>query len=194
MARARSMGPRAFVEIFLRSRSCLRSVPSSTGGQLAMARNSVKGSLFVRDDCHLYENFHRVADKYQRHAWLSVIWRSLTVEERDLIKAKHTPVDHVRVCCERRLSDLREGDGDVMSLLHDDEGNLTGYAKVMEIEPEYPTNEDLARMFGLSLRAVRSRVEAAYGKIRRHRLLPLIAADYAGAELSEDLLALARAC
>ena len=171
---------RRFVEWFLRLRETIQGVGSATGSQLELARLSVAGSLFIRDDSVLYGSIGRGIDKFAKYAIGARIWGDLDPLERTILELKHgAPIGHGTIRCERRFSDLVDGDGStIVGPCRDAEtGELTGWVMVDMVNAIQPSNEAIAKHLGVLESKVRSRTQTAHRKVDSHPLLRALGTD-----------------
>jgi hypothetical protein len=171
--------PRRFVEWFLRLRETIGGIGSATGSQLELARLSVDGSLFIRDDTGLYGAIGRSEERRVKFAIGAKIWGALVQLEQAILERKHSPGPKRLIRCERRFADLVDGDGStIVGPCRDPEtGDLTGWVTVDMLVEAAPTNEDVAIALGVPERNVRSRTQSAYRKIDSHPLLRALGTD-----------------
>ncbi len=158
---------RQFVEVFLRSRSRLESCGSSLGWQLEALRNSIEGSLFIRDDGDASRAALNPMDRLSDHGWLAVIWGTLTSEEQRVLELANTSKGVAMVQVERRVTQMEGRDAaDLLYLVKDENGVLTDRGIYLVTEPQKHTAEDIAAIIGISERQVRRRITTGGEKIR----------------------------
>lgn len=165
---------RDFVEALDASRSDL-DVHSQLGSMLERAKNSVKGSLFLRDGTGGGSTAYRAELRLNRHGILALIWSHLTAEERAVGDLLMTPCDFEFRVVQRRMDSLREGDGrTIVSQCRNAEGEFDGYALVEELRPVYRTAQQIGEMLGLPRKRVYRVIQSADTKIAEHPLLHLL--------------------
>jgi hypothetical protein len=137
--KARIRSVRAFVEEMLRSRASLTAPGSTTGSMLETAQNSVKGSLFIRDDAAIHNSAHRADERLAFHGLLAMVWATLDQEEQAVLELKHTNL----LCAGggkrpfRRPKDKRERCPSCEAHVDtDDNGRVRPHTRVAEIEVE----------------------------------------------------------
>lgn len=158
---------RQFVECFLRSRSRLESCGSSLGWQLDALRNSIDGSLFIRDDGDASRAALNPMSRLADHGWLAVVWGVLDAEEQRVLELSHTNKGVAFISVERSVAQMDGADGaELVRLIYDEDGELTDRGIYLVTEPQRHTAEDIAEIMGLSERQVRRRITTAGEKIR----------------------------
>lgn len=158
---------RQFVDAFLRSRSKLESPGSGLGGQLDALRNSVDGSLFIRDDGDASRAAWSATDRLAWHGRLALVWGAMDHEEQTVMELLHTPKGIAHIQVERRVSQMEGVDGaDLLRFVYNDNDELTDRAVYLVSEPQRRNAEDIAERTGLTERQVRRRITTAGEKIR----------------------------
>ncbi len=156
-----------FMECFLRSRARLEAPPSATGPQLEALKNSIDGSLFIRDDGDASRAAWSATDRLALHARLALVWGRLTPEEQRVMELGHTPKGVAHIQVERRICEMENMDGaDLIRLVYDEQGELTDRAFYLVAEPQKHTAQDIAESLGLTERQVRRRISTAGATIR----------------------------
>ena len=169
---------RSFVNLWLKSRARLTSPGSPMGPQLEALRNSVDGSLFIRDGGDAGRAPHVADSRMQLHAMLALIWSALNPEEQRVLELMHTPRGSVIVECERKLSEVCDGDGQtITSLCFNEEGIANGSAMVLDTQMQYWQASHIAEEMGISKFSVLRRITTGGRRIMEHPLLAVIGAD-----------------